>query len=183
MGQNGFLQIIVWTEAAIFRYICLLARNMKAAKVMVQAVHPFNTFPPTSLQNNSWMGNHPVNQTSPPVWFWWDAGAGNTIRSLPDEISVIDWNNRRSETMKQPRCVCPCHITSVWMLLTRKEPLFRMGGLSTGCHARGGWHTIKACVSIKVSLIQAFEWWLHYFLALSWLQLCCTGLVSLTVTP
>lgn len=120
-------------------------------------VNPLITFPPTSLQNNSWIGN----QTSPCVCFWWDAGAGNTIRSLPGSISVIDWNNRRSETMKQPHYVCPCHITSVWLVLTREEPLFT-------CEVRPwlpcqGWlarhQSMCVLLSIRVWLIQAFELW------------------------
>lgn len=134
----------------------------RAAKATVLTVNPFIAVPPTSLQNNSWIGNHPANQTSPCVCFWWDAGAGNRIRSLPDLISVIDWNNRRSETMKQPHYVCPCHITSLWMVPTREEPLFICEVCPRlPCQGRLAHHQ-SMCVlslSIKVWLIQAFEWW------------------------
>lgn len=130
-----------------------------AAKAMVLTVNPFITIPPTSLQNNSWIGNHPANQTSPCVCFWWDAGAGNTIRSLPDLISVIDWNNRRSETMKQPHYVCPCHITSVWMVPTREEPLFICELSTVAMPGVAGTSSKHVCtLSTKVWLIQAFEW-------------------------
>lgn len=148
---------------------------------------PFHHHPPTSLQNNSCIGNHPANQTSPCVCFWWDAGAGNTIRCLPDLISVIDWNNRRSETMKQPHYVCPCHITSVWMVLTGEEALFRVGASSTvAMPGVAGASSKHVCApSIKVWLIQALNGDNIIFgpkLIIAGTS-CCTGLVSLMRVP
>lgn len=106
---------------------------------------PFHHLPsPQHPENNSWIGNHPANQTRPCVCFWWDSGAGNTIRSLPDLISVIDWNNRRSVTMKQPHYACPCHIASVCLVLCREEPAFTCE-VRPRLQCQGGWRIIKAC--------------------------------------
>lgn len=132
-----FVHIFFW-----IRFIGPTERNMKDQSCKSEgSVNPFITFLPTNIQNNSWTGNHPANQTRPRVCFWWDAGAANTIWSLPDLISVIDWNNRRSETMKQSHYVCPCHIASVWW---REDPVFTCE-VRPWLQCQGGWQIIKAC--------------------------------------
>lgn len=155
--------VILWTETVISGLFVPPPDIWKTRAAKSDgSVNPFITIPPTGhhKKKKQLYWNHPVNQTRPCVCFWWDAGAGNTIWSLPGLISVIDWNNRRSETMKQPHYVCPCHITSVWMVLTRKEALFHMWGSSTvAMQGLAGTASKHVCApSIKVWRIQASEW-------------------------
>lgn len=116
-------------------------------------------------------------KAGPRVCFRGDAGAANAIWSLPDFISVIDWNNRRSQTIKQQNYVCARHITpggeGVGVEGTGGEALFHIWGPTTEALSDSVflWEHILAAATKDTAGTRFISPIVHRLTAQDWLRL------------